>query len=162
MYIVGLVMSVGMIVIFLTGTHTKNVLSDRDEIVSALPTPSPTQTPSPTNTPAPANPSPTSQQVSYTSDDLERWFSQYGSEYGVDKDVLRKIASCESGFNARSYNQAGYAGMFQFSSGAWQSARRALGRDDNPELRFNAEESIRTAAFKISGSGSGAWPTCSS
>jgi hypothetical protein len=32
--------------------------------------------------------------------------------------------------------------------------------DPNPELRFNPEEAIKTAAFKISTVGFSPWPNC--
>jgi hypothetical protein len=35
-----------------------------------------------------------------------------------------------------------------------------MGLDSNPDLRFNADESIKTAAFKIAHGGIGAWPNC--
>jgi hypothetical protein len=35
-----------------------------------------------------------------------------------------------------------------------------MGLDTNPDLRKNAEEAIRTAAYKILNGGRGAWPNC--
>jgi hypothetical protein len=35
-----------------------------------------------------------------------------------------------------------------------------MGLDANSDLRFNAEEAIKTAAFHISQGGQGAWPNC--
>lgn len=149
-------------------TATATVLPSPTRLLTPISLPSPTFTQTPTVTPTSlvtATPTPIPPTVipvvSYTSDDLDRWFTQYSNEYGVERELLRKIAACESGFNAKSYNPAGYAGMFQFSAGTWASTRAAMGMDNNADLRFNAEESIRTAAFKISRSGAGAWPTCS-
>lgn len=92
--------------------------------------------------------------------DLDAIFNKYSSEYGVDKNLLTKIADCESHFHTNSVN-GDYAGMFQFSTGTWKGTRAQMGLDQNPDLRFSAEESIKTAAFKISRGGSSAWPACS-
>lgn len=35
-----------------------------------------------------------------------------------------------------------------------------MNMDTNPALRFNAEEAIRTAAFRFSTDGPNAWPNC--
>lgn len=53
-----------------------------------------------------------------------------------------------------------YVGMYQFAAQTWQSTRTAMGLDPNPELRMNAEESIKTAAYKIANGGIQAWPNC--
>jgi soluble lytic murein transglycosylase-like protein len=92
--------------------------------------------------------------------DLELLFTQSADTYHVDKEVLKKIARCESGFNATSNNSGMYLGMFQFGEQTWMSTRAAMGLDTNPELRTNPEEAIKTAAFKISRGGIGAWPNC--
>lgn len=91
--------------------------------------------------------------------DLKPLFSKYGSEYGVSEQTLEKIAHCESTFNPRAVNGP-YAGMYQFVAGTWISQRKAMGLDPNLNLRFNAEEAIKTTAFKISRDGTGAWPVC--
>lgn len=91
---------------------------------------------------------------------LEEIFEKYARNLGVESNLLKKIAKCESGFNASS-NGGVYGGMFQFSAGTWRSTRSEMGLDPNPDLRFDAEESIKTSAFKISRGGIGAWPVCS-
>jgi hypothetical protein len=138
--------------------------------VSVIPSPSPTITPSPaplkltpTVTPTPmALPTPTAiptiAPVSAPSD-LEPLFAKYGDEYHVDHDLLKRIAKCESSFNTNAV-YGDYRGMFQFATSSWSVTRSAMGMDTNPDLRTNAEESIRTAAYKISQNGSGAWPNC--
>jgi hypothetical protein len=50
--------------------------------------------------------------------------------------------------------------MFQFLASTWSANRNSMGLDPNPELRFDAQESIKTTAFKISRDGVGAWPVC--
>jgi hypothetical protein len=84
---------------------------------------------------------------------------KYASEYGVDKNMMIGIAKCESGFRENAVNGP-YAGIYQFVSGTWISNRRAMGLDTNLNLRFNAEEAAKTAAFKMSRDGFGAWPVC--
>src|SRR3989338_3418542 len=121
---------------------------------TVTPTPSPTQTltptltPTPTSTPTPLPPS------SYDTD-----FDQYSSQYGVDKNQLKKIALCESGMNPSSAN-GDYGGMYQFATKTWINTRSQMGLDTNPSLRFGAKESIETAAFKISRNGAKAWVNC--
>jgi len=120
------------------------------------PTPTPIPTAQPTEEPA-TNETPTPVEEV----DLESLFTQFSNEYSVDKDLLRRIAACESGFRADAMGAGGvYVGMYQFSENTWISNRQAMGHDSNPELRKNAGESIRTAAFMISRGGQGAWPNC--
>lgn len=92
---------------------------------------------------------------------LDSLYTQYAQQYGVPLSTLQIIANCESRHNATALSKNGlYGGLFQFSASTWRSNRTAMGLDTNPELRFNAEEAIKTAAFKISRDGVGAWPTC--
>lgn len=91
--------------------------------------------------------------------DTHGLIEKYGRDYGVSPELLKQIAACESGFRAEAINGP-YGGMFQFLASTWASNRKAMGDNPDPDLRFNAEESIRTAAFKISRDGAGAWPVC--
>jgi len=91
--------------------------------------------------------------------ELESLFDKYCGEYGLNKEMMKKIANCESHFNSQAVNGP-YMGMYQFLASTWQSNRRAMGLDPDPNLRFNAEESIKTTAYKISRDGAGAWPVC--
>lgn len=93
--------------------------------------------------------------------DLEDWFRQYGQDYQVDPGVLQAIARCESGLNPGAMNGP-YGGLYQFHPGTWSRNRAVMGLDPNPQLRLNPEEAIKTAAFKISRDGTGAWPVCQS
>jgi soluble lytic murein transglycosylase-like protein len=86
-------------------------------------------------------------------------FAQYAGAYGVDKNILERIANCESHFNANSQNKD-YLGMFQFSTSTWQKYRMQMGLDANPALRTNIEESIKTAAFVVQQRGIAPWPSC--
>lgn len=125
---------------------------------TATPTPTPTNTPSPTPLPT-ATPSPLPTPTPMPQSSYESDFDSASSQYNVNKDQLKKIAMCESGINPAAVNGP-YGGMFQFTSETWVSTRRQMGRDENSDLRFNAKESIDTAAYKISIGGENAWANC--
>jgi len=82
------------------------------------------------------------------------------SEYGVSADIMIRIAQCESGLRAEAVNGP-FAGIYQFISGTWVSNRNAMGLDPDLNLRYNPTEAAKTAAFKMSRDGYGAWPACS-
>lgn len=95
--------------------------------------------------------------------DLDPLFEKYSGEFGVSSTTMKIIAKCESHFNPGAISSNGlYGGMYQYSASTWKSTRNSMGLDPNPELRFNAEEAIRTTAFKIASGGIGAWPVCGS
>jgi hypothetical protein len=122
-------------------------------------TPTPTSTPQPTSTPVPTA-SPTSTPViKEISSDYEADFDEANSKYGIDKNLLKRIATCESSINPSSQNGV-YGGMFQFATQTWVTTRAEMGLDTNPDLRFSAKDSIDTAAFKISRDGANAWAGC--
>jgi len=85
---------------------------------------------------------------------------KYSREYGISTAKMLKIAECESGLNKDAVNGP-YGGLYQFLASTWQSNRRAMGVSDDPTLRFNIEEAVKTAAYKMSKDGFGAWPVCS-
>lgn len=118
--------------------------------------PTPTFTIAPTSTPSPA---PHIPRI-ITSAELETLFTKYGSEFNVEPNWLKKIARCESNFNPNANNSGLYLGMFQFSAQTWSSTRTSMGLDPNPDLRSNAEESIKTAAFMLARGRQNAWPNC--
>ena len=125
------------------------------------PSPTPSPTPTPTNTPTPSpTPSPTPTPIPVSSPQLDAWFTQYANHYSVDRSLLWRIAVCETGLRPNATNGI-YGGLFQFSSNTWKANRQRMGMDSNPDLRFNPEEAIRTAAFLLSTRGPGAWPQCS-
>lgn len=134
------------------------VIETPTNIPSLYKTPTLTQAPTFTPTPIPTSPTPII-TVTTSSTNLEELFGKYASQYNVSKDLLKKIAGCESGFNPNAVNND-YAGLFQFASFAWREARSRLGADDNLDLRFNPEESIRTAAHEISYKGTSGWSDC--
>ena len=92
--------------------------------------------------------------------DVQVLIEKYADMYKVNKDMMVHVARCESGFRANAVNGP-YAGIYQFLASTWKSNRAAMGQDTNPELRFNADEAIKTAAFKMSRDGFSAWPDCS-
>ena len=148
-----------------------NVLSPLAETTQAIekptiekPTNTPTFTPSPTLTPTPTiiSPTPTNTQTPIpviAPSDLEEIFAKFSNEYNIDKELLKRIAKCESGLNANASN-LGYAGLYQFSERLWDSTRSLMGLSTEPNLRYNAEEAIKTAAFMISQGHLGIWPNC--
>lgn len=125
---------------------------------TTTPTPSPTRIPTVTPTVAPTA-TPTPLPTISVPIDLESLFQKYSDEYHVEKDLLKKIAQCESGFNASAENGP-YAGMFQFQEQTWVTVRTRMGQDPNAELRKHAEEAIRTASFMIAHNGTSAWDGC--
>lgn len=126
------------------------------------PTNTPTPTPTPTNTPTPTlTPTPTVYVPPPAPDEIDGYFRKYASEFSAEESLMRKIAACESGYNNMSHNKTyDYAGMYQFSRETWVNTRNSMGQDSNPDLRFNAEEAIKTAAYKIAQGGQRAWANC--
>lgn len=130
---------------------------------SATPSPTPTPTPAPTIKPTPKptparTPTPVPQQK-FTSQEINGFIDRFAGQYGVDPNVLRHMAICESGFNPSAY-YSGYAGLFQFGAVTWKNLRAKIGEDPNPDLRYNAEEAVQTAAYAISQGKAGLWPNC--
>jgi hypothetical protein len=161
------VIGILLITVSLSTIYTRhiynNVLGEQSEapladtagapIVLDFNTPTPTPTPTPTSTPTPT-------PIPVTAQQLDEWFTNNANHYSVDRSLLWRIAVCESGLRPNAVNWI-YAGLFQFSPNTWKTNRSLMGFDTDPNLRFNAEESIRTAAFVLSTRGPGAWPNCS-
>lgn len=139
-----------------TSTPVPTPTSTPTPTPTAIPTPTPTAIPSPTATPTPT-PLP---MPEYTPEQIHGYVEQYSGSYALDPNMMRKIVQCESGFNEKATNGP-YAGLFQFSTSTWISTRNAMGMDPDPNLRYHAEEAVKTGAFKISRDGYGAWPACS-
>lgn len=125
--------------------------------ISASPTASPTATPTkkPTPTPTPT-PKP---QPKFTSEQVYHFTDRYGILYAVDPNVLRHIAICESGFDPSAHH-LWYAGLFQFDSRTWEVYRSKMGWDPDPDIRYNAEEAVKTAAYVLSLGKTQLWPVC--
>lgn len=100
--------------------------------------------------------------VQYAAVNAHELIYKYASQYGANPQVMVTIAQCESGMRGEALSPSGvYGGMYQFNVSTWMSNRRAMNLDPNPSLRFNPEEAIKTAAFKMGRDGYGAWPACS-
>jgi len=145
-------------------TPTQIILILATPTATPTPTETPTPTPEPTNTPTPTvspTPSltPTPPPPPVTSQQLDEWFTKYSNQYSIDRQKFWRVAVCESNLKPGATN-GDYGGLYQFSSNTWKSTRRAMNMDPNPELRFNPEEAIKTAAFKISTAGFSLWPNC--
>lgn len=148
-----------------TDTQVATPAATTTVVTRTVPTPTPTTiTISKSDTPVEKTTKPkatATPSIQLAPSELDGLFEQYGAEYGVSATVLKHIAKCESGLNPAALSKTGlYGGLFQFVSSTWEANRKAMGLDPNPELRFNAEEAIKTAAFKISRGGIGAWPVC--
>lgn len=145
------------------------VLSEKVEIVSTVTAPAVasgegravTVTPSSTPTPRPTRiPTPTPKpQPQFTSQQIYEFTNEFGGRYGVDPNILRHISLCESTFKPNAKNYI-YAGLFQFDTRTWQTYRRLMNENPDPDLRFNAKEAVKTAAFTISRVGTHLWPNC--
>jgi len=123
-------------------------------------TPTPTLTPTPTSTPTPTvTPTPTFTPTPMPETAYEDYFNQYSNQYSVDKNLLKKIAYCESRMGPGASNGP-YAGLFQFTEETWRVTRAEMRKDPNPDLRFGVQESIETAAYKLSRGGENAWRNC--
>lgn len=144
-------------------THTTAIIPSPTETIIPSLTPTPTLLLTPTAKPKITfTPTPTpafTMQTSSPQTNFDELFAKYGAQYGVDPEKLKSIASCESGFDPNQVTGI-YGGLFQFSSLAWSEARGRIGLDATDSLRFNAEESIRTAAHEIQIKGTSGWSDC--
>ena len=143
---------------------------------SPTPSPSATTTITATNSPQPttkptvkptnsASPTPAATERPKTKEitgpEMDALFTKYSQEYKVDREQLKRIAVCESKLNINALNKAhGYGGLYQFSIATWKSYRKMISQDTNPDLRFDPEEAIETAAWMLSTNRAGAWPNC--
>lgn len=84
---------------------------------------------------------------------------KYSVERGVDPNVIRHIAICESGFNPKAKRYI-YAGLFQYDGATWKSYRKRMGENPDPDLRYNAEEAIKTTVYIVSLKRLYLWPNC--
>ena len=138
------------------------VLSQTAEVTPTAvpsPTPSPTLTPTPTFTPRPPRVPTPLPQPQFTPEQIYSFTQKYGGQYGVDSNVIRHIALCESTFDPLARNYI-YAGLFQFDARTWKVYRQKMGEDPHPDLRYHAEEAVQTAAFALSLGQGRIWPNC--
>lgn len=142
-----------------TVTVTNTPIPTSTPIPSLTPTPTLTPKPSPTRTPIKSGQAPTITPIPVTNQQLDSWFTKYSNHYSVERERLWSIALCESKLNPNA-KSGDYAGLFQFAQSTWQITRKLMNLDPNPDLRFNPEEAIKTAAFKISTGGLSSWKNC--
>ena len=144
-------------------SKNRDISLEPEPTATFIPTPTNTPTPLPTNTPIPTathTPTVTPIPTPITAPGiLENWFNQYANQYGVDPQLLKRIAYCESEFNQTALNGI-YFGIFQFNEDIWVRYREEMGHDPNPELRLDANEAIKTAAYLISKGKLFFWPNC--
>lgn len=129
---------------------------------SASPSATPTSTPSPIKTLTPTQkitPTPTPTPVPVSSKEVNGFIDRFAGQYGVDPNVVRYVALCESGFNSSAV-QGKYVGLFQFDTTTWKNIRKEMGEETNPDLRFSAEEAVQTFAYAFSKGKSRLWPNC--
>lgn len=142
---------------------TLNPLPTPTVIPTATPTITPTPTASPSATPTPTKiPSPTTTPTPIPdpgATDIFGLTERFAVQYGVDANKLRAIAQCESGFNSQAAHLA-YAGLYQFTPGSWTRYRARMSEDTHPDLRYDPEAAIKTAAFVMSQNESYIWPAC--
>lgn len=163
--LLGVILGVVSLVLQTPGGEPPETVTDEEvpSIVSpeptpvATPTPSPTLVPTPTMTPLPT-PTPVPARVD-TSEEIQGFMERFAGQYGVDANVLRKVAVCESGFNPLAVN-GGYAGLYQFGPTAWRNNRALMGEDPDLGLRFDAAASVQTAAYVITIGRGSIWPNC--
>ncbi len=122
----------------------------------------PTETPTATFTPSPEVPTPKPKiprPTPASGQEVNGMIDRFSAQYGVDPNVLRHLAICESGFNSSAV-QGAYVGLFQFGPVTWKNLREEIGEDINPNLRYSAEESVQTAAYALSLGKQKIWPNC--
>ena len=96
-----------------TATPTSILTLSPSPTTTPSPIPTPTTIPTPTITPTPVPTHIPQPQVS--PEDIHGFMERFAGQYGIDVNVLRHIAVCESGFNPLAIN-ALYAGLFQFNT----------------------------------------------
>lgn len=98
--------------------------------------------------------------VKVSPEGIHELMQKYATLYGIPVETLENISRCESGFNPGA-NNGTYGGLFQFHPGTWISTRKRMGLIEDTDLRYDQEEAIKTAAYKMSQDGTGAWAQCS-
>ena len=125
-------------------------------LLTPTPTASPTATPTIKKlvTPKP-KPSPTAEPK----ENVSKLVDKYSSEYGLDVNVVRYLVLCESGLRSNATNGK-YVGLFQYDERTWKTIRSEMKLDTNAELRYSAEEAIKTTAYALSKGKKKLWPNC--
>ncbi len=136
------------------------VITPTASVSAIVPTPEPTATPTATPTkkrqvtPKP-KPTPTAEPKEIVS----KLVDKYSSEYGLDVNVVRYLVLCESGLRSNATNGK-YVGLFQYDERTWKTIRSEMKLSTDAELRYSAEEAIRTTAYALSKGKKKLWPNC--
>lgn len=125
---------------------------------TVLPSPTPSATPRPTQKVTP-KPKPKPTPTPESSELINKLIDRYSNEYGLDPNVMRNMVICESGVNSRATNGV-YAGLFQYDKATWIRIRSEMGKETDTELRYSAEEAIRTTCYAIAKGKKKLWPNC--
>ncbi len=90
---------------------------------------------------------------------VSKLVDKYSSEYGLDVNVVRYLVLCESGLRSNATNGK-YAGLFQYDERTWKTIRSEMKQDTDVELRYSAEEAVRTTTYALSKGKKKLWPNC--
>lgn len=163
--LIGVALVESVVLVSLNTKHpSQNVLAEATvQTQSPTPTNAPTQppTPEPTVEPTPTiKPTPTpTPQPTYSSQEINEFIDSYASSYNVSPHILRYIALCESGFNPAAVKLS-YFGLYQFGKLTWESTRKNMSEDPDANLRLNAKEAVKTAAYVLQQNKAYIWPNC--
>jgi hypothetical protein len=82
---------------------------------------------------------------------IDSIINHYAAEYNVNADEMRCTIKNESGFRKEAKNGTSTAsGLGQYVVRTWKHWRKQMGQSTDPDLRFDAEESIETMAWAFS------------
>lgn len=144
-------------IISITPTIEPSPTASESVVLAMTVTTSPSATPTRLKTPTPTKVTPTPTRAS--SQEINGFIERFAQQYGVDPNVIRHMALCESGFNSSATNSK-YVGLFQFDATSWKNIRKMMGEETDPDLRYSAEESVQTACYAISIGKRRMWPNC--
>jgi soluble lytic murein transglycosylase-like protein len=155
-----------------TSKSAKESMRFRSGVIRSRPAPTPTPKPKPEPSPEEQAPEVTvassdatvvradvgrrttpKAPTTYTTKRIKQIITDAANEFGLAPSYLLSVAECESGFNPRAYNDAGYYGLFQFDRQTWE----AYGYGDI----YNPVAQSRTAARLIAAGQEERWPNCS-
>jgi len=90
---------------------------------------------------------------------VNKLVDKYSIEYGLDPNVVRHLGLCESGFRSNATNGK-YVGLFQYDTQTWSRIRTEMGLSTDPDLRYSAEEMIKTTSYALAKGKTKLWPHC--
>lgn len=123
-------------------------------------TPIPTASPTATSTiKKQVTPKPKPTPTAEPKENVSRLVDKYSSEYGLDVNVVRYLVLCESGLRSNATNGK-YVGLFQYDERTWKTIRTEMKLDVDVELRYSAEEAVKTTTYALSKGKTKLWPNC--